>query len=87
MKKKLTKNGNGDLYLAITETNNSVFLSKAKYDLAIVSLLAAIILPIIFIFIESYKFIGFLLTLAIIGAIIACVIRLLLARYYKKKKL
>ncbi len=85
--KKNEKNGNGDLYLAITETNNSVFLSKAKYDLAIVSLLAAIILPIIFIFIESYKFIGFLLTLAIIGTIIACVIRLLLARYYKKYKL
>jgi|BioPla2DNA2_1021312.scaffolds.fasta_scaffold84737_2 predicted membrane channel-forming protein YqfA (hemolysin III family) len=87
MKKKLTKNGNGDFSLAIAETNNSMFLSKAKYDLAIVSLLAAIILPIIFIFIESYKFIGFLLTLAIIGTIIACVIRLLLARYYKKYKL
>ncbi|HPC34260.1 MAG TPA: hypothetical protein PLP73_01240 [Candidatus Absconditabacterales bacterium] len=85
--KKNEKNGNGDFSFAIAETNNSMFLSKAKYDLAIVSLLAAIILPIIFIFIESYKFIGFLLTLAIIGTIIACVIRLLLARYYKKYKL
>ncbi|MGB4614332.1 MAG: hypothetical protein WBH68_08470 [Erysipelotrichaceae bacterium] len=85
MKKKLTKNGNGDFSLAIAETNNYMFLSRAKYDLAIASLLALILLPIgIMFIIWTYELIGVLLILVAMGAVIVRFIWLLLAKYYKK---
>lgn len=85
MKKKLTKNGNGDFSLAIAETNNYMFLSRAKYDLAIASLLAIILLPIgIIAIVWAYELIGVLLIIATMGAVIVRFIWLLLAKYYKK---
>jgi NADH:ubiquinone oxidoreductase subunit 6 (subunit J) len=83
--KQNEKNGNGDFSLAITETNNYMFLSRAKYDLAIASLLALILLPIgIMFIIWTYELIGVLLILVAMGAVIVRFIWLLLAKYYKK---
>lgn len=85
MKKKLKKDGDRDFSIAIAETNNSMFLSRAKYDLAIVSLLAVIILPIGLMFIAwAYELIGVLLIFVAMGAVIVRFIWLLLAKYYKK---
>jgi NADH:ubiquinone oxidoreductase subunit 6 (subunit J) len=62
-----------------------MFLSRAKYDLAIASLLALILLPIgIMFIIWTYELIGVLLILVAMGAVIVRFIWLLLAKYYKK---
>jgi hypothetical protein len=83
--KQNEKNGNGDFSLAITETNNYMFLSRAKYDLAIAILIAFVLLPIgIIAIVWAYELIGVLLIIATMGAVIVRFIWLLLAKYYKK---